>query len=104
MQTSFRETFQSSWRKQWDSLTNSRNDNQSSKHDGHPKPPSGKSEEQRSTEPKKFVVLPHHPLYGRQVTIIKHGVAILTLSETSVPISCCKQANSRTSRENPYRL
>ncbi len=51
------------------------NPNQSSKYDDQPKPSSAESKEQQDAAAQKFVVLPHHPLYGCLVTIIKRRVA-----------------------------
>ena len=49
-------------------------DNQSSKYDSQPKPTSTSSEENLGTESEKFVVLPHHPLYGRVVKTVQRRV------------------------------
>jgi len=54
---------------------NSMNPNQSSKYDDQPKPPSGKTKESQDSAAQKYVVLPHHPLYGCLVTIIRRQVA-----------------------------
>jgi hypothetical protein len=51
------------------------NSNQRSKQDSQPKPPSRKTKESGENSTQKYVVLPHHPLYGRQVTILKRQVA-----------------------------
>ena len=51
------------------------NPNQSSKYDDQPKPPSGKTKESQDSAAQKYVVLPHHPLYGCLVTILKRRVA-----------------------------
>ena len=51
------------------------NPNQSSKYDDQPKPPSAKAKESPDTATQKFVVLPHHPLYGCLVTILKRRIA-----------------------------
>jgi hypothetical protein len=51
------------------------NPNQSSKYDDQPKPPSGKTKESQDSAAQKYVVLPHHPLYGCLVTIIRRQVA-----------------------------
>ena len=48
---------------------------QSSKYDDQPKPPSAESKESPDIAAHKFVVLPHHPLYGCLVTILKRRVA-----------------------------
>jgi hypothetical protein len=52
-----------------------RNPNQSSKYDNQPKPPSAEAKEQQGAAAQKYVVLPHHPLYGCLITIIKRRVA-----------------------------
>src|SRR5437660_1146920 len=49
--------------------------NQRRKHNGQQKPPSRKTKEAGENNTQKYVVLPHHPLYGRQVTILKRQVA-----------------------------
>lgn len=49
--------------------------NQSSKYDDQPKPPSEKLKELQDDAAQKFVVLPHHPLYGHLVTILKRRIA-----------------------------
>jgi len=51
------------------------NPNQRSKYDDPPTPPSGKMEEAPDTAAQKFVVLPHHPLYGCLVNILKRRIA-----------------------------
>jgi hypothetical protein len=51
------------------------NPNQSSKYDDQPKPPSAKPKEFPDDAAQKFVVLPHHPLYGCLVTILKRRIA-----------------------------
>ncbi len=51
------------------------NPNQRSKQDGQPKPPSRKTKEAEDNTTQKYVVLPHHPLYGRLVTIRRRQVA-----------------------------
>src|SRR5215469_15487701 len=49
--------------------------NQSSKYDDQPKPPSTEAKESPDTPTQKFVVLPHHPLYGCLVTILNRRIA-----------------------------
>jgi hypothetical protein len=49
--------------------------NQSSKYDDQPKPPSIEAKESQDITAQKFVVLPHHPLYGCLVTILKRRIA-----------------------------
>ncbi len=51
------------------------NSNQSSKHDDPPKPLSAAAHAAPAGNTQKFVVLPHHPLYGCLVTILKRRVA-----------------------------
>jgi hypothetical protein len=51
------------------------NPNQSSKYDDQPKPPSAEAKESPDITAQKFVVLPHHPLYGCQVLVLKRRVA-----------------------------
>ena len=51
------------------------NPNQSSKYDDQPKPPSAKPEESQAETTQKYVVLPHHPLYGCLVAIITRRIA-----------------------------
>jgi len=51
------------------------NPNQSSKYDDQPKPPSTKTKESSDVSTQKYVVLPHHPLYGYFVTIVVRRVA-----------------------------
>jgi hypothetical protein len=48
--------------------------NQSSKYDDQPTPPSTESKEPPDAAAHKFVVLPHHPLYGCLVTILQRRV------------------------------
>lgn len=50
------------------------NDNQSSKYASQPKPSSTSAEENLGTESEKFVVLPHHPLYGHVVKTLERRV------------------------------
>ncbi len=51
------------------------NPNQRSKYDDQPKPPSTKTKESSDASAQKYVVLPHHPLYGCLVTIRKRRLA-----------------------------
>src|SRR5579875_1934244 len=51
------------------------NSNQRSKQDSQPKPSSAKMKARTDNEPQKYVVLPHHPLYGCLVTILRRQVA-----------------------------
>jgi hypothetical protein len=49
-------------------------DNQSSKYASQPKPTSTSAETNLGIESEKFVVLPHHPLYGRVVKVVERRV------------------------------
>src|ERR1051326_4888139 len=51
------------------------NSNQCSKQDDRPMPPSAKTKAKTDHAPEKYVVLPHHPLYGCLVRILKRQVA-----------------------------
>ena len=51
------------------------NPNQRSKQDSQPKPSSRKRKEAEDNTAHKYVVLPHHPLYGCLVTILRRQVA-----------------------------
>ena len=51
------------------------NSNQSNKQGDQPTPPSAKTKARTDNEAQKYVVLPHHPLYGCLVNIIKRQVA-----------------------------
>ena len=51
------------------------NPNQRSKYDNQPKPLSTKTKESSDASAQKYVVLPHHPLYGGLVTIRKRRLA-----------------------------
>jgi hypothetical protein len=50
-------------------------DNQHSKYVDQPTPTSAKTKEASESTAQKYVVLPHHPLYGCLVTIIRRQVA-----------------------------
>ena len=51
------------------------NSNQRSKQDAQRTPPSPKTKARTDHAPEKYVVLPHHPLYGCLVRILKRQVA-----------------------------
>ena len=63
------------WRKRKLSPSIIRNANQCNKRGDQPTPPSAKTKARTDNDPQKYVVLPHHPLYGCLVTIIKRQVA-----------------------------
>src|SRR5579871_4996909 len=64
------------------------NPNQSSKYDDQPKPPSAKLKEAQAETTQKYVVLPHHPLYGCLVTIITRRVATTYVNCTIEDPAC----------------